>query len=88
MGVGKGESMESKLYQMMQEILPNVEIEVRGVYLSREWTITFYNAPFYLPVSIQSEESEHREWKHCSFDFYSSSLFQTYFIVFVTFSSL
>ena len=54
-GVGKGESMESKLYQMMQEILPNVEIEVRGVYLSREWTITFYNAPFYLPVSIQSE---------------------------------
>ena len=29
--------------------------------------------------------SEHREWKHCSWHFSSSSLFQTWFIVFVTY---
>ena len=41
-------------------------------------------------VSILSEESEcNRVYgKHCSFDFYTSSLFQTCFIVFVTISSL
>jgi len=38
-------------------------------------------------VSIQAKESLHRVYgKHCSFDFYSSSLFQTCFIGFITFS--
>ena len=37
-------------------------------------------------VSILSEDAS-RIWKHCSWHFYSSSLLQTSFIVFFTFSS-
>ena len=56
-GVGSGESIESKLMAMMKPFLPEVRVEVHGIYLSRTWTITFYNAPWYLPPLVVLSDS-------------------------------